>query len=66
MISKASKLESAWPSTTLIVAKEMLKIGYQLGQGLDVVGHWKAFLIELSDNKGIFGLGYNPSKEKLF
>ena len=66
MICKALKLESAWPSTTLIVAKEMLKFGYQLGQGINVVGHGKAFLIELSDNKGSFGLGYNPSKEKLF
>ena len=31
MISKASKLELSWPSTTLMAAKEMLKFGYQLG-----------------------------------
>ena len=28
MISRASKLELAWPSITLIAAKEMLKFGY--------------------------------------
>ena len=31
MISRASELESAWPSTTLMATKEMLKFGYQLG-----------------------------------
>ena len=61
MISKASELESAWPSTTLKAAKEMLKFGYQLGQGLGAVGHGKASLIELPDNKGGFGLGYDSS-----
>jgi len=28
MISKASELESAWPSSSLMAAKEMLKFGY--------------------------------------
>ena len=28
MISRASKLKSAWPSATIMVAKEMLKFGY--------------------------------------
>ena len=66
MISRASKLESAWPSATLMVAKEMLKFGYQLGQGLGSVGHRKASFVELPDNKGGFSLGYNPSDEELF
>ena len=34
MVSRASELESAWHSTTIMVAREMLKFGYQLGQGL--------------------------------
>ena len=46
--------------------KEMLKFGYKLGQGLGAVGHRKASLIELSDNKEGFGLGYDPSDEELF
>ena len=66
MISRTSKLESAWPFATLMAAKEMLKVGYQLGQGLDAVGHGKASLIELPDNKGRFGLGYDPCDEELF
>ena len=66
MISRVSELESAWPSATLMVAKEMLKFGYQLGQGLGAVGHGKAFLIEFPNNKGGFGLGYDPSDEELF
>ena len=66
MISRASKLKSAWPSATLMVVKEMLKFGYQLGQGLNAVGHGKASLIELPDNKGGFSLGYDPSDEELF
>ena len=66
MISRASKLESVWPSTTLMAAKEMLKFGYQLGRGLDAIGHGNASLIELLENKGGFGLGYDPSNEELF
>ena len=66
MVSRASKLESAWRSATLMAVKEMLKFGYQLGQGLGIVGYGMASLIELSDNKGGFGLGYDPSDEELF
>ena len=51
MISKALELESVWPSTTLMLAKEMLKVGYQFGQGLGPVGHGKASFIELPNNK---------------
>ena len=60
MISRASELESAWHSATLMATKEMLKFGYQLGKGLSAIGHRKAALIELPDNKGGFGLRYNP------
>ena len=66
MISRASKFELAWLSATLMAAKEMLKFGYQLGQGLGAVGHGNASLIELLENKGGFGLGYDPSDEELF
>ena len=66
MISRASELESAWHSTTLMATKEMLKFGYQLGKGFSAIGHRKAALIELPDNKGGFGLGYNPFDEELF
>ena len=31
MISRASKLDSAWPFSTLMAAKEILKFGYHLG-----------------------------------
>ena len=65
-ISRASELESTWPSAALMVAKEMLKFGYQLGQGLSAVGHENATLVELPDNKGGFSMGYNPSNEELF
>ena len=34
MIFRASELESAWHSATIMAAREMLKFGYQLGQGL--------------------------------
>jgi len=51
MISRAPEFESAWPSATLMAAKEMLKFGYQIGQGLGAVGHGKASSIELLDNK---------------
>ena len=66
MISRASELESAWPSATLMAAKEMLKFGYQLGQGISAIRHGKTDLIELSNNKGGFGLSYDPSNEELF
>ena len=66
MISRALELKSAWPSATLMAAKEMLKFGYQLGQGLGAVGYGKTSLIELLDNKGGFGLGYKPFDEEHF
>ena len=66
MISRASELKLVGPFTTLMTIKEMLKFGYKLGQGLGAVGHRKASLIELSDNKEGFGLGYDPSDEELF
>ena len=66
MISRVSKLESASPSATLMAAKEMLKFGYQLGQGLSAIGHENASLTELPDNKEGFNLRYNPSDKELF
>ena len=66
MISKASELESAWPTPTLMAAKEMIKFGYQLGQGLNAIGHRKASFIELLNNKEGFGLGYDPSTKEFF
>ena len=65
IISKALELESAWPSATLMATQEMLKFSYQLGQGLGAVGHRKVSLVELLDNKGGFGLDYDPSDEEL-
>ena len=65
MISRVSELEAIWPSTTLIATKEMLKFGYQLGQVLNAIGHGNASLIELPDNKGGLGLGYDPFDEEL-
>ena len=46
--------------------KEMLKFGYKLGQGLGAVRRGSPTLIELSDNKGRFGLGYESTHEELF
>ena len=66
MISRVSELKSVWPSVTLMATKEKLKFGYQIGRGLGAVGHGKACLVELLDNKGGFGLGYDPSDKELF
>ena len=44
----------------------MLKFGYKLGQGLKAVGHGSLTLMELLDNKGRFGLGYEAIREELF
>ena len=49
-----------------MAAKEMIKFGYQLGQGLSAIGHRKASLIELLNNKEGFGLGYDPSTKEFF
>ena len=48
-----------------MAAKEMLKFGYKLGQGFGAVEHGSPALIKVSDNKGRFDLGYNPSYEEL-
>ena len=49
-----------------MAAKEMLKFGYKLGQGLKAVRHGSPTLVELLDNKGKFNLGYEPIHEELF
>ena len=42
MIFRASELESVWHFATIMAAREMLKFGYQLGQGLcDALGFKK-------------------------
>lgn len=66
MIHSASKPESSYPMAVLMVAKEMLKFEYKLGQGLRAVGCGSLALVELSNNKGRFGLGYEPTHEELF
>jgi len=49
-----------------MAAKEMLKFGYKLRQGLRAIGHRSPALVELLDNKGRFSLGYKPTHEELF
>ena len=49
-----------------MAVNEMLKFGYQLSQGLKAIGHGSLALVELSNNKGRFGLGYEPTHEELF
>ena len=66
MIHNALEPESRWPAILLMVAREMLKFGYKLSQGLGVVGLGSPTLIELLYNKGQFSLGYEPTHEELF
>ena len=49
-----------------MAAKEMLKSGYKLGQGLGATGHGSLTVVDLSYNKGGFGLGYKLNNEELF
>ena len=44
----------------------MLMFGYKLGQGLRAIGRVSPTLIELSNNKGRFSLGYKPAHKELF
>ena len=65
-IHNASELESSWLATIMMAIKEMLKFGYKVGQGLEVLGRGSPTLIELLDNKGRLSLGYEPTHEELF
>lgn len=49
-----------------MATREMLKFGYKLGQGLGTIGRGSPTLIELLNNKGRFGLGFDPTYEELF
>ena len=66
MIHDTFEPESGWPAIVLMALKEMLKVVYKLGQGLNAKGHGSPSLIKLSDNKGGFSLGYEPTHEELF
>ena len=65
MIHNAFELKAGWPSVAMMAAKEMLKFGYKLGQGLRATSHRSPILIELSDNKGGFDLGYDSTHKEL-
>ena len=65
MVHDASKPDSSWHAAILMAAKEMLKFGYQLGQGLGTIGRGFLTLIELSDNEGRFSLGSKHTHEEL-
>ena len=65
-IHNASEPESSWLATIMMAIKEMLKFGYKLGQGLEVLGRGSPTLIEHLDNKGRLGLGYEPTHEEVF
>ena len=49
-----------------MATKEMLTSGHKLGQSLRAIGPGSPALVELSDNKGRFGLGYELTHEELF
>ena len=66
MIHNALEPKSSCTTIVLMAVKEMLKFGYKLGQSLEVVGCGSLALIELLDNKGRFGLGYEATHEELF
>ena len=66
MIYNALEPESGWLATIIMVTKEMLKFGYKLGQNLKAIRHKSPTLIELSDNRGRFNLGYEPTYEEIF
>ena len=56
MIHNVLEPKFGWSAAGLMVAKEMLKFGYKLGQGLEAIGHGSLALVELSDNKIRFGV----------
>ena len=47
--------------TSLLVARVMLKDGYEPGIGLGLNGDGAVSLLEISENRGRFGLGYKPT-----
>jgi len=48
---------------SLMMAKVMLKEGYQYGKGLGKNNQGLTFPLEVFENKGRYGLGYKPTKE---
>ena len=66
MIHNASEPEFGWLVIVLMVAKEMFKFSYKLGQSLKAIGCGSPTLVELSDKKGRFSMGYEPIHEELF
>ena len=66
MIHNASEPKFGWLVAFFMDVKEMLKFGYKLGQGLEALGCGSPTLIQLSNNKGRFGLGYELTHKELF
>jgi len=56
------KLSPYLSSTSLMIAKTMLKEGYKYGMGLGKGGKGVILPLELVENKGRYGLGYKPTK----
>ena len=49
------------PDTSLMVARVMLKDGYEPGMGLGRNGGGAVSLLEIAENRGRFSLGYKPT-----
>jgi len=48
---------------SLMMARVMLREGYEYGKGLGKVGQGPIFPLKIVENKNRYGLGYRPTKE---
>ena len=57
------KIKPYLSCASLMMARVMLREGYEYGKGLGKVGQGPIFPLKIVENKNRYGLGYKPTKE---
>jgi hypothetical protein len=63
VIHKVAAVEPKLSKAGMMVAKEFIKAGFQLGQGLGCANQGRTAIVALKGNRDRYGLGYTPTRK---
>jgi hypothetical protein len=63
VIHRVAAVEPKLSKAGIMVAKEFIKAGFQLGQGLGCANQGRTAIVALEGNKDRYGLGYTPTRK---
>jgi hypothetical protein len=63
VIHRVAAVEPKLSKIGIMVAKEFIRAGFQLGQGLGCANQGRTAIVTLEGNKDGYGLGYTPTRK---